>query len=108
MAEVITEKKQKIKLKLKSYDHRILDNSLKNIVEVVKKTGAKISGPILLPTKISKYTVQRSVHADKKSREQFELKVYKRLMEIIDPTPATMMALEKLTLPAGIDVIIKS
>lgn len=108
MTELTAEKKQRMKLRLKSYDHRILDASVKNIIEVVKKTGAKISGPILLPTKKSKYTIQRSVHADKKSREQFELKVHKRLVEILDPTPSTMMALEKLTLPAGVDVVVKS
>jgi small subunit ribosomal protein S10 len=98
---------QKIRIKLKAYDHRMLDKSLKELVITAKRTGASISGPILLPTKIKKYTVLRSPHADKKSREQFEIKIYKRLLDILTPTAQTIDALMKLDLPAGVDVEIK-
>ncbi len=98
---------QKIRIRLKGYDHRLLDQSVKEIVETAARTGAKIAGPIPLPTKISKITVLRSPHVDKKSREQFEIRTHKRLIDIIDPTPQTVDALMKLDLSAGIDVEIK-
>ena len=98
---------QKIRIRLKAYDHKILDQSLKELVETVKRTGAKIVGPIPLPTKISRYTVLRSPHVDKKSREQFEMRIHKRLIDIIEATPKTVDALMKLDLPAGVDVEIK-
>ncbi len=99
---------EKIRIRLKAYDHKILDQSLQEIVETVRRTGAKIIGPIPLPTKISKYTVLRSPHSDKKSREQFEMRIHKRLIDIISPTPNTVDALMKINLPAGVDVEIKS
>ncbi|MBI4714392.1 MAG: 30S ribosomal protein S10 [Nitrospirae bacterium] len=98
---------QKIKIRLKGYDHRILDQSAVDIVETAKRTGARVCGPIPLPTQISKFTVLRSPHVDKKSREQFEIRTYKRLIEIADPTPETADALMKLDLSAGVDVEIK-
>lgn len=101
------EKTQKIRIKLKSYDHRILDNSVANIINIARTTGVSVVGPVLLPTRIKKYTVLRSPHVDKKSREQFELRIHKRLIEIVDPTPETIDNLMKLDLPAGIDVEIK-
>ncbi len=98
---------QKIRIRLKAYDYRILDQSVGEIVETVKRTGAKVSGPIPLPTRISRYTVLRSPHVDKKSREQFEMRVHKRLIDILEPTPETVDALMKLNLAAGVDVEIK-
>ncbi len=98
---------QKIRIRLKAYDHKMLDQSLTEIVATAQRTGARISGPILLPTQYRRYTVLRSPHVDKKSREQFEFRVHKRLVDIIDPTPQTMDALMKLDLPAGVDVEIK-
>ncbi|MCS7232302.1 MAG: 30S ribosomal protein S10 [Elusimicrobiota bacterium] len=98
---------QKIRIKLKSCDHKILDNSVKEIIETVKRTGVKISGPVLLPVKVRRYTVLRSPHVDKKSREQFEVRIHKRLIDIMDPTPATVEELMKLQLPSGIEVEIK-
>lgn len=98
---------QKIRIKLKSWDHRMLDNSVKEIIETVKRTGVKISGPVLLPVKVRRYTVLRSPHVDKKSREQFEIRIHKRLIDIMDPTPATVEELMKLQLPFGIEVEIK-
>ncbi|MDR0675667.1 MAG: 30S ribosomal protein S10 [Elusimicrobiota bacterium] len=98
---------QKIRIKLKAYDYRMLDKSLKELVMTAKRTGATIAGPILLPTKIKRYTIQRSVHVDKKSREQFEMRIYKRLLDILTPTAQTVDALMKLDLPAGVDVEIK-
>jgi len=98
---------QKIRIKLRAYDHRILDQSVKEIVETAQRTGARISGPVPLPTRISKYTVLRSPHVDKKSREQFEIRTHKRLVDIYDPTPQTVDALMKLELAAGVDVEIK-
>ncbi|MFH1411905.1 MAG: 30S ribosomal protein S10 [Candidatus Omnitrophota bacterium] len=100
-------KTSKIRLRLKSFDHKLLDVSMSEIVETVKKTGAVITGPVPLPTRREIFTVLRSPHVDKKSREQFELKTHKRLMEIIDPTAKTIDALRKLDLPAGVDVEIK-
>lgn len=101
------EKKLKIRIKLKAFDHRILDQSAAEIVETAKKTGANVSGPIPLPTKREDYTVLRSPHVDKKSREQFEIKTHKRLLDILNPTAKTIDALKKLDLPAGVDVEIK-
>jgi len=98
---------QRIRIKLKSYDHRILDDSVKKIVETVKRTGVTISGPVLLPVEIRRYTVLRSPHVDKKSREQFEIRIHKRLIDILDPTPATVEQLMSLQLPSGIEVEIK-
>ncbi len=99
---------ENLRIKLKSYDHRILDKSVQRIINVTKKTGAKIAGPIPLPTKISRYTVLRSPHVDKKSREQFEIRIHQRLIEIIDPTEKTMEAFNRLNLPAGVNIEIKT
>ncbi|MBI5745888.1 MAG: 30S ribosomal protein S10 [Nitrospirota bacterium] len=98
---------QKIRIRLKGYDYRVLDQSLLEIVDTVKRTGAKVAGPIPLPTKINKFTVLRSPHVDKKSREQFEIRTHKRLIDILEPTPETVDALMKLNLSAGVDVEIK-
>ena len=98
---------QNIRIRLKAFDHRILDNSTKEIVNTAKRTGAQVRGPIPLPTRIEKFTVNRSPHVDKKSREQFELRTHKRLLDINDSRPQTMDALTKLDLPAGVDVEIK-
>ncbi|KJJ84324.1 Ribosomal protein S10, bacterial [Candidatus Omnitrophus magneticus] len=98
---------QRIKLKLKSFDHKLLDISMAEIVETVKKTGATTVGPIPLPTKNEIFTVLRSPHVDKKSREQFFLKTHKRLLEIVEPTSKTIDSLRRLDLPAGVDVEIK-
>jgi len=99
---------EKIRIKLKAYDHRVLDQSTVEIVETAKRTGARIAGPIPLPTIKNKWTVLRSPHVDKKSREQFEIRTHKRLMDILDPTAETVDALMKLDLPAGVDVEIKA
>ncbi|MCH7930523.1 MAG: 30S ribosomal protein S10 [Proteobacteria bacterium] len=98
---------QNIRIRLKAFDHRILDQSTSEIVETAKRTGARVRGPIPLPTRIEKFTVLRSPHIDKKSREQFEIRTHKRLLDIIDPTPQTVDALMKLDLAAGVDVEIK-
>lgn len=98
---------QKIRIKLKAYDHRILDQSVGEIVDTAKRTGAKVLGPIPLPTVKNRYTVLRSPHVDKKSREQFEIRTHKRLLDILDPTPQTIDALMKLDLSAGVDIEIK-
>ena len=98
---------QKIRIKLKAYDHKLLDRSVGEIVETTKRTGARVVGPIPLPTVINKWTVLRSPHVDKKSREQFEIRTHKRIMEILDPTPQTVDALMKLDLASGVDVEIK-
>jgi small subunit ribosomal protein S10 len=100
--------KQRIRIKLKAYDHRILDQSASHIAQTVKRTGVTVSGPIPLPTQISKYTVLKSPHVDKKSREQFEIRTHNRLLDILEPTPKTVEALMKLDLPAGVDIEIKS
>jgi len=99
--------KQRIRIKLKAYDHRMLDRSVTEIVEAARRTGAKVSGPIPLPTSFSKYTVLRSPHIDKKSREQFEIRTHRRLVDIVEPTSRTVDALLKLDLPSGVDVEIK-
>ena len=98
---------QNIRIRLKAYDHRVLDVSASEILGTAKRTGAQVRGPIPLPTKIERYTVLRSPHIDKKSREQFEIRTHKRLLDIIDPTPQTVDALMKLDLAAGVDVEIK-
>ncbi|MCH8197399.1 MAG: 30S ribosomal protein S10 [Proteobacteria bacterium] len=98
---------QNIRIRLKAFDHRLLDQSTSEIVSTAKRTGAQVRGPIPLPTKIEKFTVLRSPHIDKKSREQFEIRTHKRLLDILDPTPQTVDALMKLDLAAGVDVEIK-
>ena len=99
---------QNIRIRLKAFDHRVLDQSTSEIVNTAKRTGAEIRGPIPLPTRIEKFTVLRSPHIDKKSREQFEIRTHKRLLDIIDPSQQTLDALMKLDLSAGVDVEIKS
>jgi small subunit ribosomal protein S10 len=99
---------QKIRIRLKAYDHKLLDQSTGEILETAKRTGAKVAGPIPLPTRINKFTVLRSPHVDKKSREQFEIRTHKRVLDILEPTQQTLDALMKLDLSAGVDVEIKS
>ena len=98
----------KIRIRMEAYDHRALDSSALEIVETAKRTGAKVSGPVPLPTRIEIYTVLRSPHIDKKSREQFEIRTHKRLVDIIEPTGKTVDALGKLNLPAGVYIRIKA
>ncbi len=98
---------QKIRLKLKAYDHRLIDQSAQEIVDTAIRTGAKVSGPIPLPTKKELYTVLRSPHVNKKSREQFHLVIHKRLIDLLEPTAKTVESLRKLNLPAGVDIEIK-
>ncbi len=98
---------QKIRVRLRAFDAELIDQSAKSIVNAVTRAGAKVSGPVPLPTKINKYTVLRSPHVNKKSREQFEMRTHKRLIDIINPTGETINALMKLELPAGVDVEIK-
>ncbi len=98
---------QNIRIRLKSYDHRMLDKSTAEIVDTAKRTGAKVKGPIPMPTHIQRFCVLRSPHVNKKSREHFELRTHKRMMEIMEPTPQTIDALMKLDLAAGVDVQIK-
>ena len=98
---------QNIRIRLKAFDHRILDHDTSELANTAKRTGALVRGPIPMPTKIEKYTVLRSPHIDKKSREQFEIRTHKRLLDIVDPTPQTVDALMKLDLAAGVDVEIK-
>ena len=98
----------KIRIRLKAYDSRVLDQSAGEIVDTAKRTGANVAGPVPLPTKINKFTVLRSPHVDKKSREQFEIRTHKRLLDILEPTQQTLDALMKLDLSAGVDVEIKS
>src|ERR1700754_370190 len=100
--------KQKIRIRLKAFDSEILDHSTAEIVETARRTGARVAGPIPLPTRINKFTVLRSPHVDKKSREQFEIRTHKRLLDILEPTQQTLDALMKLDLSAGVDVEIKS
>ena len=100
-------RRERIRIRLRAYDHRLLDQSAQEILQTAKRTGAKVSGPIPLPTRILKHTVLRSPHVDKKSREQFEMRIHKRLLDILEPTPKTIDALMRLDLPAGIDVEIK-
>ena len=98
---------QNIRIRLKAFDHRVLDQSASEILSTAKRTGARVRGPIPLPTRIERFTVNRSPHIDKKSREQFEIRTHKRLLDIVDPTPQTVDALMKLDLAAGVNVEIK-
>ena len=98
---------QNIRIRLKAFDHRLIDNSAKEIVETAKRTGAQVKGPIPLPTKMERFTVLISPHVNKDARDQYELRTHKRLMDILDPTDKTVDALMKLELPAGVDVQIK-
>ena len=98
---------QRIRIRLKAYDHRVVDHSATDIVETVKRTGARVAGPIPLPTRVERYTMNRSPHVDKKSQETFEMRTNKRLLDIIDPTAKTVDELKKLNLPAGVDITIK-
>lgn len=98
---------QRIRIRLRAFDHKLLDQSTKEIVETARRTGAQIAGPIPLPTRINRYTVLRSPHVDKKSREQFEMRTHKRLLDILEPTQQTIDQLMKLDLSAGVDVEIK-
>ncbi len=98
---------QRIRIRLQAYDHRLLDQSVKEIVGTAKRTGASVRGPIPLPTRIQRYTVNRSPHIDKKSREQFEMRTHKRVIDIVDWMPQTVDALMKLDLASGVDVEIK-
>jgi len=98
---------QRIRIRLKAYDHRVIDTSASDIVETVKRSGARVAGPIPLPTAVERVTVERSPHADKKSQETFEQRTHKRLIDILDPTAKTVDELKKLNLPAGVDITIK-
>ena len=98
---------QNIRIRLKAFDHRVLDASTREIVSTAKRTGAQVRGPIPLPTRIDKFTVNRSPHIDKKAREQFEIRTHKRLLDIVNPTASTVDELKKLNLPAGVDITIK-
>ncbi len=98
----------KIRIRMEAYDHRILDQSAASVVDTAKRTGAKVSGPIPLPTRMERYTVLRSPHVDKKSREQFEIRTHKRLIDILEPTAKTVDALNKINMPAGIEIKIKA
>ncbi|MBL64175.1 MAG: 30S ribosomal protein S10 [Opitutae bacterium] len=97
---------QRIRIKLKGYDYRVVDQSTADIVDTAKRTGARVSGPIPLPTRIEKYTVHRSPHVDKKAMDQFEIRTHKRLIDIIEPNVQTVDELKKLNLPAGVDIAI--
>lgn len=98
---------QRIRIRLRAYDHRVLDKSTADIVETAKRTGARVAGPIPLPTRIEKFTVNRSPHVDKKSADQFEIRTHKRLLDIVDPTSRTVDELKKLNLPSGVDITIR-
>ncbi len=97
---------QKIRIKLKGFDYRIIDQSAQEIVETAKRSGARVAGPVPMPTRIEKLTVNRSPHVDKKSMDQFEIRTHKRLIDILEPTAATVDELKKLNLPAGVDIVI--
>jgi len=98
---------QKIRIRLKAYDHKLLDTSTEKIVDTAKRTGAKVTGPIPLPTRRNVFCVLRSPHVDKKSREHFEIRTHKRLIDIVDPSPKTVDALMRIDLPAGVDIEVK-
>ena len=100
-------KSQNIRIRLKAFDHRLIDNSAKEIVDTAKRTGAQVRGPVPLPSRIERFTVLTSPHVDKDARDQYEIRTHKRLMDIVDPTDKTVDALMKLELPAGVDVQIK-
>lgn len=97
---------QKIRIKLKGFDYRIIDQSAQEIVETAKRSGARVAGPVPMPTRIEKLSVNRSPHVDKKSMDQFEIRTHKRLIDILEPTAATVDELKKLNLPAGVDIVI--
>lgn len=101
------EQQQKLRIRIRAYEHKILDMSVKQIVDTIKRYGAEIIGPVPLPTEIKKYTVNRSSFIDKNSREQFEMRIHKRLIDILNPTPKIIDALSNLNLPAGVDIEIK-
>jgi small subunit ribosomal protein S10 len=107
MARQRQQRHNSIRIRLKGFDHRVLDGSASEIVHTAKRTGARVGGPVPLPNRVERFTVNRSPHVDKKSREQFELRTHKRLLDIVDPTPQTVDALMKLDLAAGVDVEIK-
>ena len=107
MTKTDTAAKPRIRIKIRAYDHKLIDLSTKQIVDTAKRSGASVTGPIPLPTEISKYTVLKSTFVHKDSREQFEMRVHKRLIDILDPTPKTIDSLTNLNLPAGVDVEIK-
>lgn len=98
---------QRIRIRLKAFDHRVLDQSASDIVETARRTGARVAGPTPMPTRIERFTVNRSPHVNKKSMEQFEIRTHKRLLDILDPTAMTVDELKKLNLPAGVDITIK-
>jgi len=106
-SEETEESKQKIRIKIKAYDHKIIDQSTRTIMDTAERTGARILGPVPLPTEKKKYTVMKSSFVHKDSREQYEMRIHKRLMDILDPTPKTIDSLQSLNLPAGVDVEIK-
>lgn len=107
MSPVATQQKQTIRIRLQAYDHRVLDQSIQEIVKTVRRTGAVVAGPIPLPTKIERITVNKSPHVNKKAMEQFETRTHKRLLDIINPTAKTVDELKKLNLPAGVFITIK-
>lgn len=100
--------KERIRIRLEAYDHRVLDQAARQLVDAAKRTDARVAGPIPLPTRIERYTVLRSPHVDKKSREQFEIRTHKRLIDITEPTARTVAALSKLVMPVGVDIMIKA
>jgi small subunit ribosomal protein S10 len=103
----MSSKNQKVRIRLQAYEHRILDQSVAEILNTVKRTGSQVVGPVPLPTRIERFTVNRSPHVDKKSMEQFEIRTHKRVLDIIDPTNRTVDELKKLSLPAGVDISVK-
>ena len=103
----MSSKNQKVRIRLQAYEHRILDQSVTEILNTVKRTGSRVVGPVPLPTRIERFTVNRSPHVDKKSMEQFEIRTHKRVLDIIDPTNRTVDELKKLSLPAGVDIKVK-
>ena len=103
----MSSKNQKVRIRLQAYEHRILEQSVAEILNTVKRTGSRVVGPVPLPTRIERFTVNRSPHVDKKSMEQFEIRTHKRVLDIIDPTNRTVDELKKLSLPAGVDISVK-
>ncbi|MBE6367542.1 MAG: 30S ribosomal protein S10 [Lentisphaerae bacterium] len=103
----MSSKNQKVRIRLQAYEHRILDQSVAEILNTVKRTGSQVVGPVPLPTRIERFTVNRSPHINKKSMEQFEIRTHKRVLDIIDPTNRTVDELKKLSLPAGVDISVK-
>ena len=103
----MSSKNQKVRIRLQAYEHRILDQSVAEILNTVKRTGSRVVGPVPLPTRIERFTVNRSPHVNKKSMEQFEIRTHKRVLDIIDPTNRTVDELKKLSLPAGVDISVK-